>query len=345
METDQRYIYSIAGESVLKSEIEINNPKFDQDFSGIEPSKNPKESGIEKSQQTESVKNSSIIKEETKKELIGESATEEMKQPSNATEQTKKNEDRELIEEEIKIYEFIKEQYSKSLGSQLVIRSCKSDPQKDKEAYDKHVNTYVKILMQFWKNHYVNFDKKSSQKKKIPEKHIKDDENSELSKKISKYESNYMRFIFRQGVIKDMKIKKEIEENRKKPDNIAKEMAKMQNERANFNKALNLHYGFERENLIEKKYMEKLIWSFREVNERFPNDGSDLFNWWKDFNKKKELKIDKDEAYTQDQIDNFYSDKAINERMIKLYKERHKNSPRKAKDLIKYWTELKVCLK
>ena len=128
-----------------------------------------------------------------------------MKQPSNATDKTKKYDNKELTEEEMKIYEFIKEQYSKSLGSQLVIRNCKSDPQKDKEAYDKHVNTYVKILNEFWKNHYVGFDKKKSQNKKTPEKHIKNDKHSELSKKISKYESNYMRFIFRQGVIKDPK--------------------------------------------------------------------------------------------------------------------------------------------
>ncbi len=91
-----------------------------------------------------------------------------------------------------------------------------------------------------------------------------------------------------------------------------------------------------------KEFMQAIVWTYREVNMRFPPDGPDLFEWWQAYPKKVDRKIDRDPEYVRGLIDGFYAPAARIHRLELLYKGVNKYPPKQAADLIKYWKTIKV---
>jgi hypothetical protein len=328
--------YYVAGESIFKQ-------PFDQDFSGKEVSK----------QSESKVEHEVPIRTEAADK---KSQTEAKKEASRVLKRSK-TEVSFTPEEEKKIYQLIKDEYFARRGVTTNVAAIRVDPklsaEEVKKLKEEEADKRSKPLIDFWLEYFVNFKSKGAKEPvhmKV-EKKLKGDESVDgakaserevLIEKIKSCPKSKMKTILSQGVLNEIDTRMEDTEKSKVFEKEMKKNAKMEEEKSLLRKALKLHYGFEREVQEDKQCMESIIWTYREVNNKFPVNEVELFNWWTKFDKKKQFKIEKDQKYVQDLIDDFYYDEAKLDRMVRLYKEKNRNSPKRADDLIKYWKELKV---
>jgi len=222
------------------------------------------------------------------------------------------------------IYKFIKDEYEKKKGIQIIIGVIRADDKKE-EAKNKEVRKRVKPLIEFWEEHFVKVKHKDT-----------------LSETISKCTKRQIEEILSQCILKEINENMERQDKQKQDEKELEKHKKLEEEKMLFQKALNFHYGFEKESKNDKQYMEKLVWIYREVNLKFPEDPQELFNWWSQYNRKKEFKIDNTENYTKDLIDDFYSKESKFSRLLQLYKQTNKLSPQNSKQMLTYWSNIKV---
>ena len=90
--------------------------------------------------------------------------------------------------------------------------------------------------------------------------------------------------------------------------------------------------------------MRLLIWTYRELIEKFPTDSKALYEWWLAYPKKKERNMNRDQEFTKSAINSFYSNSAKIQRLEANYKVVNKFLPKEADDLIKHWQQIKVYL-
>ncbi|MDR3582437.1 MAG: hypothetical protein P4L67_04160 [Candidatus Pacebacteria bacterium] len=96
------------------------------------------------------------------------------------------------------------------------------------------------------------------------------------------------------------------------------------------------------DSLDSKECMQNIVWTYRELNMRFPADARTLLEWWQAYPKKVERKINSEPEYTRRLIEDFYSPSAKIHRLELLYKGVNKYPPKQAADMIKYWKLIKV---
>jgi len=338
-ESEVSHKYYLAGESV------INKPLFDQDFTG----KDSLRRGESK------VGSEAPMKTKT----AGKEFQTGAKKEAPRTVKRSKAEVTFTPEEEEKIYPLIKDEYFARRGVSINVVPIRVDPklpsEEVKKLKEEEANKRAKSLIDFWLEYFVNFKSKKvkepayikTEKKFRADEFLDDIKASEreaLIEKIKLCPKSKMKAILSQAVLNEIDTKMEDTEKNKVLEKEMKKNAKMEEEKNLLYKALKLHYGFEKEVKEDKECMKNLIWTYREINNKFPVDEVELLDWWTNFDRKKQFKIEKDQEYIKDLINDFYYDEAKLDRMVKLYKEKNRNSPKRASDLIKYWKELKVLL-
>lgn len=330
--------YYVAGESIL------TRPLFDQDFAGKDASR-----------QSESKAQEQVV--DRTESADKEAQTESKKEASRTLRKAKTVEVSFTPEEEKKVYRLIKDEYLARRGVATSVGAVRVDPKMSpaevKKLKDEEAEKRAKPLMDFWLEYFVSFKSKGVKEPAYmkTEKQLRTDESVEgmkagereaLVDKIRTSSKSKMKAILLQGILGEIESRLESTEKSRVLEKEMKKSAKMEEEKSLLRKALKLHYGFEREVQDDKQCMENLIWTYREVNNKFPSDGAELLSWWSKFERKKQFGIDREQKCVQELVDDFYCDEAKLERMVRLYKERNRNSPKKADDLVKYWKELKV---
>jgi len=238
------------------------------------------------------------------------------------------------VEEHRKVYEFLKQEYLKRRGISIDIILLNIDPRMRAEEIEEYkkmeVNKRVKVLVDFWKQYFVKFE---SQHEKDKDRFVR---------RLKKHLKVDIAFTIRQDIMDEIKAMEERDAEVKVRAKEMENWRKLEEGKAILQKVLNLYYSFEKETLEDKEYMERLIWTYKEIKKVFPITDDELYNWWLEFPKKEEFKIDAPEKYTKDLIYKFFSQEAKFSRLKQLYKQVNKYSPTRAEYLIAYWKELKV---
>ena len=238
------------------------------------------------------------------------------------------------------IYNFLKNEYLKHRGISVEIVGLninpKMSPEDIKNYKDEEVNTRAERLTTFWQQFFVNFKGK---------KQVKTKENKEKLKFIKRLRNHLkvdILFTLKEDIREEIDRMERGDAQRKIKAEEMKHYRELEEEKAIFRKVLNMYYSFEKETAEDKKYIERLVWTYREVEGCFPVTADELYQWWLEYPKKEEFTIDNSEAYTRNLVYKFYSQEAKLNRLKQLYKQVNKYSPKKPQILIRYWKEIEV---
>ncbi len=303
----------------------------------------PKPKSSPRSQSLHDITNSNL------KKPAGAAASEDSKVPSSKPPEQKKPSPT-YLGKPGEIYELLKTEYQKRRGISFTIGGIHVDPKMaaaDVEARKKEETARrAAVLLDFWKQYFVGKRLGKSTSKVLNEtkksESLVNSTIKTLKEQLKTYSEEDLKFTLEQDILKEMNDSMSQAEKSKVQAKVLEEHAKLEEEKRVFQKALNLFYSFERESAADKEYMQTLVWAYREIKQKFPQTGTELYEWWKAYEKKEERKINKPEEYTKSLVEGFYSDKAKISRLEQLYKGVNKYFPKQAKDLIKYWKTIKV---
>lgn len=264
------------------------------------------------------------------------------------------------------IYEFLKSEYAARRGISFTIGGMhidsKLEPDKIEAKKKEEASKRAAVLVDFWKQSYSSAsilsksrDKsmRKSQTGNISATGLNETKKSEgganqirkiLKEKLSKASEEEIKFTLEQDILKEINDAQKEAEKSKLQNKVLQDSQKLEEEKRMFQKALNMHYAFERENLADKEYTQTLVWTYREIKQKFPLESKEIIEWWTAYPDKEKRKINRPEAETREILESFYSDKSKISRLEQLYKGLNKFYPKTASDLIKYWKTIKVFL-
>ena len=157
------------------------------------------------------------------------------------------------------IYEFLKKEYQKRRGIAFTVGGVHTDKLKPEEAEKKRkeeVDRRAGVLVDFWKQYFVKHQTKPGTATKAEDimrktEEMKKTETSMFREKIATYSEEDIKYTLSQDIEKEINQAMAHAEKAKVASKVLEEHGKIEEEKRMFQKALNIQYSFERENMAE----------------------------------------------------------------------------------------------
>ncbi|MDR3582436.1 MAG: hypothetical protein P4L67_04155 [Candidatus Pacebacteria bacterium] len=157
------------------------------------------------------------------------------------------------------LYEFLKDEYQKRRGIAFTVSGIhvgkeKVDETEIQKRKREEAEKRAGVLVEFWKQHFVvkrPFTRSSTVSRVEETRKTADASSNAMKDRVATYTEEEVRFTVREDIEKEICEIMAQAEKAKRASQVLEEHGKMEEEKRNFQKALNLHYSFERENLAE----------------------------------------------------------------------------------------------